>query len=242
MTRRLAVISLCLGVGAVAVGGLYWLFLNTPESSGLMLIASALLVLLIVIVAGLVLNTAILRALGMRLRAGLRPAARGVAWFVIAAVVVLLGWMAVLRGDAWIAAHSGEISAWFIAQFDWADISALFRAAAWVSIWIRWVILPVAAIAALASVLSNGARGLWSTRWLPRVFHWRALPLSTVLFVLLVALPWQATGWRPKLPPTWVELAVAVARLGAIAILITIGWSLIIDSTARAVSTRGSRG
>jgi len=28
-----------------------------------------------------------------------------------------------LRGDAWVTAHSGEVSAWFIARFDWADVS-----------------------------------------------------------------------------------------------------------------------
>lgn len=235
MTRRLAVISGCLAIGALVVGGLYWLFLNTPESSALMLAASAGLILVMVLVAGVILNAVIFKALGDGLRISLRRAPRGLLWFVLAAVVVMIGWMVVWRSDAWIAAHSGEISAWFIARFGWSDISALFRTAEWVSIWIRWMLLPVLAIAALASVLHDGARALRSPRWLRRAFNWRVLPLSTLLFVVLVALPWWATTWRPDLPPTWIEPTLAAVRLGLIAIVITIGWAMIIDRTARTV-------
>lgn len=238
MTRRLAVISACLAIGALVVGGLYWLFLITPESSALMLAASAVLIVVMVLVAGVVLNAVIFKALGDGLRTSLRRAPRGLFWFVLAAVVVRLGWMVVWRGDAWIAAHSGEISAWFIAQFGWSDISALFRTAGWISIWIRWLLLPVLAIAALASLLRDGTGALRSPTWLRRALHWRVLPLSTVLFIVLVALPWQATTWRPDVPPTWIEPTLAAVRLGLIAIVITIGCALIIDRAARGIRPR----
>ena len=138
-----------------------------------------------------------------------------------------------MRGDQWIAQKSGEISAWFIAQFGWSDITPLFRAQSYLSIWLRWVLLPITALTALASLLSGGS--LAPRAWLGRAWHWRTLLVATLAFIVLVALPWQAAFWtQEKLPPTWVQPTLAGLRLGAIAISMGLGVAIMVLVATRA--------
>jgi hypothetical protein len=240
MIRRGALIALWLLLGAAAIGGLFWAFLNTPESNALMLALSALLLLAMVVECALVVNAAVLLANGDGFAASVAGGARRIHWFLVAAIPAALLIWAVLRGDAWVARHSGEINAWFIARFGWSDVSALFRAQEYLSVWIRWVLLPVTALAALAAMLRAGSAA--PRLWLRTAWHWRPLLIATVAFVVLIALPWRAAFWRPQnLPATWVEPAFAGVRLALIAITAAIGASvMLVAASDRTPRSTGS--
>ena len=64
--------------------------------------------------------------------------------------------------------------------------------------------------------------------WLRRAWHWRTLVVASLVFVVLLALPWQLTTWRPELPPTWIEPVVAGLRLGTVVVLGLIGCALLV--------------
>ncbi|HXG89900.1 MAG TPA: hypothetical protein VNJ02_16350 [Vicinamibacterales bacterium] len=226
---RLLRVTLWLSVGAVAVAGLYWAFLNTPESNTLMLAASALLTLITVLVAGVVVNTGIHLAAGDAFAPSIRRAPRGLPWFAAALAIVALGWWAVLRGDAWVAAHQGEISAWFIAQLNWSDVSRLFWADAWLSRWLRWVAIPLTALSLLAGWLRAGA----GAGWWRRVWNIRAIAVSTLVFLVLFALPLQLVDWRPAMPPNWMEPTIAAARLGVVALCLALGAAVLVMLASR---------
>jgi hypothetical protein len=233
MMRRLVIVGAWLAAGAAIVAGLYWTLLNTPESNALTLSASAVLILAIVCASGLVVNAAVLLARGAVMREAIRGGARAIPWFVAAIAPALLIWWAVLRADAWTSRYSGEISAWFIARFGWSDISWLFTAEAWASRWLRFALAPIVMLCLLAALLADGRTALGSTRWLRRTLHWRTLGAATLVFIALFALPWQLTAWRPELPPTWVEPAVAALRLGVAALAIVIGSAVLVNVAAK---------
>lgn len=234
MVRSIVTVSAWLAAGGALLAGLYWLFLHTPESNQVMLAASVALVLGMIAAAAVTLNGAILIGQGESFGAAARRGLLAAHWFVIAAIPVIVMWVMARRGDAWVTARSGEINAWFIATLGWADISALFQIESWVSRWLRWVVFPVASLSLLSATLHRGLGGLSDLAWLKRAWSWRTLLLATLAFVVLLTLPWQLTVWRPSLPPTWVEAAVAGLRLGIAAVLIVIGCALIVALTTRA--------
>jgi hypothetical protein len=224
--RRGLRVALALAATAAAGGALYWAFLNTPESNLIMLALSGLLTVLLVTAVAAGVNTSILFAHGVSAREAIGTALRGIGWFVLAAIPVVLTWWAVARADAWIVARQGEITAWFIARWDWADIGGLLQAELWVSRWLRWAVAPLVSLSLLGAFLRQ-PRGN-STLALRRALHWRTLGAVTLTFILLFALPWQLTAWRPNLPPTWLEPAVAALRLGTVLLLALAGASLMI--------------
>ena len=233
MPRTIVVVSSWLAAGGGLLAALYWLFLITPESNQLTLAASAVLGFGMIAFAAVTLNGAILLSQNATFSVAARRGLIGSHWFVMTAIPVILAWVLTRRGDAWMTTHSGEISAWFIATFGWADVTALFRIELWVSRWLRWVVFPVASISLLSALLSRGFAGLGDFRWLTRAWSWRTLSPATVAFLALLTLPWQMTMWRPSLPPTWVEAAVAGLRLGIAAILIVVGCALIVSIATR---------
>jgi hypothetical protein len=223
-----------LACGSGSVFGLYWLFLTTPESNTLTLAASAATVAgAMVLTAGCV-SGAVLLSTGAPFSRVIGRAFSGIHWFVLAALPVLLTWWAVALADSWVGQHAGEINAWFIAAWGWADVSWVMGAHLWVSRWIRWVLMPLAALSLLAALLQNGAAGARDRGWIRRAWHWRTLVLATVVFGLLLALPWQLAEWRPNLPPTWVQPAVALVRLGTVVVLWSVGAALLIRLAATA--------
>ncbi len=94
MIRSILKVSPWLAAGSVLLAGLYWLFLNTPESNQLTLTASAGLVLLMVAVAAITRERRSAHQSGgqPRLR---RDAAgcRASHWCLLAAIPVVLVWM-----------------------------------------------------------------------------------------------------------------------------------------------------
>jgi hypothetical protein len=235
MIRRTAIVAACLLAGGAVIAGLYWAFLNTPESNVLMLVASAILVLLMAAVSAVVINAAVLVSVGGNLISSLRSGARRIGWALLVAIpVALLVWV-ILRADSWVIAHAGNINAWFIAKFGWADVTPLFRTEDYLSTWLRWVLLPVTAVAALASVLQRGS--LAPRQWLRGAWHWRTLLIATLAYVVLVALPWRAAYWHPQgLPTSWVQPALAGFRLALVAIAMAIGASVMFFAAARRAS------
>jgi hypothetical protein len=232
--RRTFEVALILAFGSVVTAALYWLFLNTPESNVLMLIVSMALVLSLVTAVAITVNAAVLRARGASVRTAVAAGSRGMGWFLLVVLPLLLAWWAIGRGDDWIARHQGEINAWFIARFDWADITRLLQTEMWVSRWLRWAALPVACVSLLAALLT---RERPRSGWFRRAWHWRTLLVATVAFFLLFALPWQLAAWRPPLPPTWIEPAVAGLRLAGVFLLGLIGAAVMIVASAGSAAT-----
>jgi hypothetical protein len=230
-------VSAVLAAGAVIAAALYWLFLNTPESNVLMLVASLWLALALGAVVAITTNAAILHARGASLGAALGAGSKGAGWFLVAVLPLFFAWWAIGYGDDWIARHQGEINAWFIARFGWADITRLLQAEMWVSRWLRWAVLPVLTLSLLATLLTRDElRSGWTRHSL-----WRALLVATLVFVLLFALPWQLTSWRPRLPPSWIEPAAAALRLGVVFLLGLIGAAVMIVASAGRASVARPR-
>jgi hypothetical protein len=215
-----------LTLGVMAVFGLYWLLLNTPESNLAALIASLVLVLLITVVSAFVVNVSMRIAVGARVRDSLSASARGLHWVLVAALPAALLWWAALHFDRWVVDHSGEINAWFIARFGWADISTLFRAELWLSRWFRWSLIPLLSLALLGALLDGGFTGALA-RW-RLALTWRSLGAAALSFIVLIALPLPLIDWRPSLPPTWVQPATAAARLAIVAALWITGAALLV--------------
>lgn len=217
--------------GACILTALYWLLLNTPETNALTLAASAGLLVAILIVSAVVVNAAVLLSRGVRLGAAVRRGLRGTPWFIAVLMPLAAAWWAITAADTWVSSHAGEINAWFIANLGWADISRLLQAESWLARWLGWVVAPLAGLSRLAALLDDDGGVAGREPWLWRAWHWRTLLPATVVFAALIVAPWQITAWRPALPPTWVEPAVAALRLLVVAVLWSAGAALLIILT-----------
>lgn len=227
MIARAVRLTVWLGLGAVLLSGIYWLFLNTPETNVMALGTSVLLLIVLLVVSALVVNAAVFMARGDSLLPSMARGLRGLSWFIAIFVPLVAIWLALTAGQAWITDHSGEINAWFIARFGMADISTLLSAESWLMRWLGWVVAPLAAMSLLAACLEHGRRG-FAEGWLRRAWHWRTLALATLVFVLFFVLPWRLTTWRPDVPATWVEPTVAALRLFAALLLWSFGAALLV--------------
>lgn len=242
MMRRLAGVTLTLLVGAAVSGAAYWGFLSTPESTVWMLGLSALLVAGALAAAATSVNAALLLwsadiaqgadasgSAGARRGAIAlaRQAARGVAACAPALAVLIAVWWLTSAGEAWVAAHSGEISAWFIATAGWADVRWMFTATGWLAAWVRAVGAPLVALTWWNAALGGQ---WWPARAaLRQAVSLKALAVVTIVVGLLVWVPWTyLVPWRPEgLPPGTGEIAFVVAKLGVAAVLMAVGVALV---------------
>lgn len=225
---RLMGVTVWLLIGATLAGGAYWGFLNTPESSVPALLLSAFLALVTLVLVAITVNGASLLWSRGWAAGVVGPAIGKVPAFLVAAIVTGGLYWLVGRGTAWVEQNSGEINAWFIAQFGWADASAVFRTATWGGRWLQWVIAPLLGLSLLGSMVS----GEWSStrgRWLRRSLSPLRIVMATVWVGVFIVLPWiYLVPWRPKgLPPTSTELAFVIAKLGTVAVLAAIGVALV---------------
>lgn len=242
MSRPLAASVAWIITGGMLVAGLYWTFLHTPESNPSMLAASAVLVVAMLAVASISLAGALGAWTGPRgLASTVVDGLHALPAFVAALVLGALLWWAAARGVAWTEARSGEIGAWFIATFNWADSAPVFRGIRAVTFWAQWVLAPVVALGLFAAYLETGVRGLLRPSGLGRVLAPRVLALATLWIVLLVALPWQfATRPLTGLPPTWVEPAIVGARLMLVGLVAAIGLALVCGTVTRTLTRRSA--
>jgi hypothetical protein len=226
---RIVIVALWLFVGHVALGGLYWGFLNVPESNVLMLITSALLALLLVAGAGIVETTGVLwLRTDWTWGAALRRSLRALPAFLAAlALWLLIRWIChrLLRYHD---AHSGELDAWLIATFDWTRTAWLHRTIDYILHFIQFVIGTSLAVTLLSTTAAGPIAGMVRPRWMKRAFSPLQLAIIAVAFYGLIFLPWQAVYWRPaSLPATAVEVAFALAKLTILGLVMHIGWTLI---------------
>src|SRR5688572_24523863 len=154
MIARFLSVSTAFGAVTVLCAAPYWLFLNTPESNTLTLTTSALLFVAVAIFTAIAVHAALLLARVWPSPPAPAGGMRGVLWFVLALGPLAAGWWAVGMADGWVERHSGEINAWFIARFGWADITSLFDLHLWVSRWLRWAVFPVLSLSFLATLLT----------------------------------------------------------------------------------------
>jgi hypothetical protein len=194
-----------------------------------MVIASALLAIAALALAGFTASGSIALLMHGRSAAGIRRALSGIAGAVPAAAIVFIVWWLTTSGEAWIGLRSGQINAYFIAQFGWANMSWLFTTVGYAAEWLRWVLAGLLALSLIAGFVALGWSALGQGSWLRRALRPRTLLVATFWFVVLIALPWvYLVPWRPKqLPASSVELAFIVAKLSLSAILFAIGATLI---------------
>lgn len=232
---RLALATLWILAGSALTAGIYWGFLNTPESTVWTLMVSALLAMIALAMAGVTATGAItIWSHGASL-AGLGRAVRSSSGVIPAALLILLVWWMAERAETWLALRSGQISAIFIARFGIADVSRVFTATHGVANWFRWVMSPLLALSMMAGIAGIGWAALGQAAWLRRALHPRAMVMSTMWFVVLMALPWiYLVPWRPKgIPASSAEFAFIVAKLSLTAILFAIGAALITYEATR---------
>jgi hypothetical protein len=160
---------------------------------------------------------------------------RAIPGVIPAALIVWVIWWLVHRAEAWITMRSGQINAWFIAQFGWADMSWLFTAIGITADWFRWVVAALLALSLMAGFVAIGWRALGQPAWLRRAFRPRAIAAATLWFGALIALPWlYLVPWRPdNLPPNSIEFAFIVTKLSISAILFAIGAALVVNEASR---------
>lgn len=232
MTAPLARVTLWLLLAQAMLAAVYWALLSTPESNVLMLGTSALLVVLLLAVAGLALDVA------MRLWAQDRAWPRGLAGWVGPAVRlvpalalgVLIAWAA-LWGGARVEAARGSITAVFIARTGWADPEMLFTAASWLVALASRVVAPMVGLALFGALTRDGWPGVAGS-WLTRALGWRALTTGVLVGLALMWTWPPIVGWRPaSLPPTWVQVAFLAAKLGLAAAAAAVGTALVIRET-----------
>jgi hypothetical protein len=226
---RVALATLWILAGSILTAGVYWTFLITPESTAWMLIASALLALAALALAGFTASGAIALLLHGRSAAGIRRALTAIAGAIPAAAIVLIVWWLTTRGEAWVGLRSGQINAYFIAQFGWDNMSWLFTTIHYIAAWCRWVLSGLLALSLIAGFVALGWSALGQAAWLRRALRPRALLVATLWFVVLIAVPWiYLVPWRPKaLPASAVEGAFIAAKLSFSAVLFAIGAALI---------------
>lgn len=229
MITRLIAIAGWLAAGHMALAGLYWLLLSTPESNVATLAASALTVVVMALLFGCVEAVGLL---GWQPDAGPRGMARravgkapGV-W--LGGAIFVAVWFLANHTHAHWNQRSGEIDAWLMAQFGWANTENLHRGFGWLLALVRFLGLSIA-IALASTVAAAGFGALRSARWIREAFSPRRLLVLAGILLVFVWLPWRAVDWRPRwLSPNWQETAFVAAKLGAIYVLANIGWALVL--------------
>ena len=237
---RFVLSTLWILAGSIVTGGVYWTFLITPESTVLMLIASALLAMAALATAGLTASGAIALLWHGRSATAIRRALTAVAGAIPAAAIVFMVWWLTRRAEAWIGLRSGQINAYFIAQFGWDNVSWLFNTVHYIAAWCRWVLAGLLALSLIAGFVALGWSALGQAAWLRRALRPRALLMATLWFVVLIALPWMyLVPWRPKaLPASSVEVAFIAAKLSLSAVLFAVGAMLIAHEASRVPGSR----
>jgi hypothetical protein len=229
MMRPLALSTAWMLLGAALFAALFWAFLNTPESTMVMLALSALLVVAMYAVLSVTWSGALIGwQRGWSSGVGLRSAA-GVLPFLPAGLFLAGVWWLVGRALGWIDGHSGELLAWLMVTLGWTDARPLLQAVHYIAEWLRVVVAPFAALAWLGDVLTGGWHPAVASTSLRRAFAPTRLALVTVVAGVFVLAPlYFGIYWVPGgLPPTWVEPVFAVAKMSVIALVGAIGCSLI---------------
>jgi hypothetical protein len=231
----IALATLWILLWAAGTAGVYWGFLNTPESTIGALALSAVLALIALALAGFTATGAIVIMSDGASLGSLRRAARAIPAVVPAAVIVLTLWWIAGAIDTQMALNSGPITAWFIARFGWDDVSWLFTSAGYFAMWLRWVVAGLLALSLMAGIVAGGWGALAQAFWIRRALRPRAVATATLWFAAFIVLPWvYLVPWRPAgLPPTSVEMVFIVGKLAIAALVMALGAALIVHEAVR---------
>jgi hypothetical protein len=229
MIGRLAATTAWMLAGTTAFAAAFWAFLNTPESTVFTLALSLVLLAMMYAVVALSWSGALVGWSHGWSAGTARRALGGIARFLPPALMVAAVWWMVGLGLDWLTAHSGEISAWFIASFNWSDVRWLLRGVGYFGEWLRQLVVPFAALVWLGHLLTNGWRPLFDRACLTYALSPMRLLLATLIAGATLFLPLRyGVYWVPQgLPANWVEPAFALLKFGAIALVGAIGASLI---------------
>lgn len=233
---RLVLVALWLLAGTAISAGIYWEFLVTPESTIYALIASSLLAIVALILIGVTITGAIAIWSNGLSRSTLTRALRTVPSILPGLAIVWLFWWITLRAETWFVMRTGPINAWFIAQFGWSDVSWLFRGVHYVAMWFRWIFAPMLALSLMSGFVLAGSRSMTQAAWVRRALRPRSLIFASLLFIVMIALPWKyIVPWRPdSLPPTSVELAFIAIKLSLTSIMAALAIALMIREASGA--------
>jgi len=234
MITRAAAVAGWLAAGHAAVGCLYWLFLQVPESNAWMLAASFVLVLTSLWLTGVIEMTALLALAEDGPMRGALGTALGRAWMIVFPLGLFVAmWWATGEAAAWHARYSGQIDAEIIARTGWTRTAWLHAAVGWLLAFLRWVAGLSLAAALAASLAKEGIAGL-RPRWMRHALRWKPLLATAAAVTLGLWLPWQAAIWRPaSLPPNWFQPAFAAGKLLVLFVVAQLAWAVVLRSAAR---------
>ncbi len=234
MITRAAAVAGWLVTGHAAIGCLYYLFLQVPESNAWMLAASALIVVSAVWLTGVVDMTALLAfAEDGPMRSALGTAL-GRAWLIVFPLGLFAAiWWATGEAAAWHTRYSGQIDAEIISRTGWTRTAWLHAAIGWTLAALRWVVGLSLAAALTTSLAKVGIAGL-RPRWMRHGLRWKPLLVTAAAIALGLWLPWQAIYWRPAwLPPNWIQPAFAAAKLLVLFVVSQLAWAAVLRAAAR---------
>jgi hypothetical protein len=218
IAKRVALTTMALAIGALAAIGLFWALINVPESNVLALALSALLIVLMAVVAAVTASGAAVLAQNLPAGETRGRLVKAIVSFAIGVGVVGIIWLVTSFFDNWWLAHRGEIDAIFLRNFGLTRTAPLHRDAEWATWLIRWGV----GLSLIAGLLTMSVRYRSLAVFSGIRLGLRAAPLAAaVAGVILVS---QALGrlvyWRPQnLPPTWVQPAFAGAKLVVLFVL-----------------------
>ncbi len=230
MIRRLVAVLAWLLAGHAVLFGLFWSLVHVPDANTLMLGVTALTAVALVMTAAIVEVTAAAWLWpGATFRTALAEGTRGLVPLAGAVAVFAACWWLASLLEAAFLARRGEIDAWFISTAGTTNTAWVARLVAALAFVVRWILGVAAAVAVVHAWLASRWAGLAGLHWVPRAVSRYQLGLTALAMVLLVALPWSAVYWRPpSIPPTSMQLLFVGAKLGIIAILMHVGWVLVL--------------
>lgn len=233
MIRRLAAITLWLLAGNAAAAGLFWWLIHVPESSGLTLAFSGVLVLAIALVLLVVHGGALAAWQPDATWQSVRNVRRTMPAAAVGALLFLAVWWLTRQATDWHMAYAGQIDAWIIAGSGRSGTAWLHRGIDW-TIWAaRWGLGLTLALSLAAWTTGAGVRAVAGTGWMAsavRPARWIAVG---VLVGVTVVLPWHWAYWRPAHLSLALEPWFVVAKLAAMGIVAALGWALVLRVAGR---------
>lgn len=229
MTRRLPAIATWLLLGDAVAAGLFWVLLQVPESSSLMLAASALVIVAIAVVLLWVQGGALAAWRPERTPAAAFRRGLGQAGAVIGGCLVFWAvWWLTAVAARWHGNHAGQIDAWIIARSGHSETAVLHRIIVGVIWFLRWGLGVTLAGSLAAMLTAYGVSAIGRLGWLSRALNpIRWVPVTLLVGVAMM-LPWEYVYWRPAKLGLGAEAWFVAGKLGLMLVLWAVAAALIV--------------